>query len=59
MLITSLDKVKEGLQMTAELVILLEIKLSSFLPREKEVKYNSTVSKAVHGVFSMKYWKVT
>lgn len=38
MLITGLVMVIEGLQMTAESVILLEIKLPSLLPREKEVK---------------------
>lgn len=45
--------------MTAKSVILLEINLSSFLPREKNIKYNSAACKAVHGIFSTKYWKAT
>lgn len=27
--------------------------------KKKKLKYNSAVSKAVHGIFSSKYWKAT
>lgn len=58
MLITTLDKVEQELQMTAKLLILLEIKFSSCCQGKNKWKH-SAVAKPVRTGFSINSWKVT